>query len=169
MPRRSDREEFGNGAFEDNPFEGDSPEKIYTKIQWGNEPQEITECEAPEPLVNLGYIIELHHEIIEVFEEGEYLLAIGAKSNLLYMIPTEVEIEEIPTFDPSEGGWKPGPKIRQENYVSEKGGEECEYFHEHEKPFPQIWKHTYTGICLIIPANLDGKRSYAVVKEGIIG
>src|SRR5712671_3339269 len=108
MPKRSDREEFGGEVFETNPFEGEQPEKIYNKIQWGNSPENVIDVEAPEPLVNLGYLIELHHKIIEEFEDGTYLLAIGANSNLLYIIPTEVEIEEIPLFDSSEGGWKPG-------------------------------------------------------------
>jgi len=168
MPKRSEREIFGDKVFETNPFENEDPEKIYNELQWGNDPNEILDIEAPEALVNLGYVAEIHFKReVEKFDEKSYYLAVGADSNFVYFIPCNIQFN-IPNFDSSNGEWDLGPEVKETHYISDKGGEECYYYHKHEKPYPNIWKHV-TGICLLIPADLNGQRSYAVIKEGIVG
>lgn len=164
MPKRSDREVF-KGAFDGNPFAKLSPQQIYSKIQWGNKPKKIFNINAPEPLVALGTLAELHFkETKVVYNENEFFIAIGANSNILYFVPIGKPIIEIPNFGLQ---WKKGKFVHETHYYSDKGGEECYYYHEHEKPFPRLYGYKNFG--LLIPSNNNGKRSYAVIKEGIVG
>ncbi len=155
---------FGD-VFGDNPFAKQTPQQIYSKIQWGNKPKRIYRINAPEPLVALGELAALHtpSQIVE-YEEDKYFIAVGAHSNTLYFVPINKPIQQIPPFG---SRWKKGPLVYETHYYSDKGGEDCYYFHEHEKPFPRLYGYKNFGI--LVPSNNKGKRSYAVIKEGIVG
>ena len=166
MPKRSDREVFAR-AFNGNPFKGKSPVSVYKEIQWGNEPNEIIDIESPEPLVALGYLAKLFfttgHKLS--FRKGLWHLALGIESNNLYLFPKNS------TFIPEdEHGWNnSGKKLKQTDYYSDKGGDDCYYFHKHESPYPYLFSHESGTAHIIVPQNHNGRRSYAVIKEGIVG
>ena len=161
------RDKYPKKYFEGNPMEGETPLEIYKRLQWGNEPNEVVEVDAPEPLVALGHVAKLVLEdrIIE-WDEGEAFLAVGADSNRLYIFP--VGTTEIP-----HDGYEEVSQADQTDYTSAKGegeGEPKYYFHEHETPFPMVHVHAQSGdIFVIEPETVDGERSYAVSDEGIIG
>jgi hypothetical protein len=166
MPKRSDRHVFSH-AFTGNPFKGKHPVDIYKEIQWGNEPKEIIDIDAPEALINLGDLAKLKFTSGTVnFNKGLYHLAIGADTNYLYIFPYGSTF--IP--DTNVNGWSTqGYKVKATHYYSEKGGEDCYYYHNHEKPYPLMVSHP-VGAHMLIPQKMsDGRRSYAVIKEGIVG
>lgn len=167
MPKRSERVDF-EAAFENNPYDGLSAEEIYKSLQWGKNPNEIIDVESPEPLANLGDLAGLYYDVgCEEFNENEVYLAVGAYSNWVYFIPKTFDTD-IPEFDSNDKDWTQGPVVKETHYYSDKGNEESYYYHEHEKPYPRVWHHI-DGVSVLIPANFKGKRSYAVVKEGIVG
>jgi len=166
MPKRSDRAIFA-GAFSGNPFDGLSPEEIYKEIQWGNKPKKVVKINAPEPLVLLGHLACLvfsDNSGIEI-EENIINLAIGAYSNIIYLFP--INSKTITNFN---NNWKKDKLIKETHYYSNKGNEECYYYHEHEKPYPRLYRHPKRANYIIAPQNFNGnQRSYAVIKEGIVG
>lgn len=165
MPKRSDREVF-EGAFSGNPFHGKTPSQIYTKLQWGNRPKRIYPIDAPEPLVALGELAAFYTTAGDYeLDENKYFIAVGATSNTLYFLPINRPITRVPAFNIRN--WTKGPLVRETHYYSDKGGDDAYYYHEHEKPFPRLWVNNEMGI--LVPSNNKGQRSYAVIKEGIVG
>lgn len=159
MPGRSD---FPDAYFDGNPFDGESLEDMYRRLQWGNDPQEILEIDAPEPLVALGQPAQVILDEYKItWEEGEAHLAVGQHSNRLYIFPAGTT--HIP-----ETGYEDLGESEQIDYFSDKGDEAGYYYHEHEAPFPHVLKGP-GDIFVIEPETLDGRRSYAVSDEGIIG
>lgn len=164
MPKRSERHEFSKAFELDNPFDGLDLEDIYKTVQWGNEPNEIIDIDSPEPLVALGYLAKIYFypSGYNKYNEGDIHLALGANSNLLYMFPRgETYIPKFSTL------WIQGSEIKRTDYYSNKGGESCYYYHKHETPYPIIYYHSKVSI--LIPQEHEGKKSYAVIKEGIVG
>lgn len=165
MPKRSDREVF-DGAFDKNPFERKSPFQIYSILQWGNTPKKTFRIQAPEPIVCLGELAALYTTDGDMeFDENKIFIAVGAHYNILYFIPINKPIKHIPPINIKH--WKRGPRVRETHYYSDKGGDEAYYYHEHEKPFPTMWYRD--NVAILVPSNNNGKRSYAVIKEGIVG
>ena len=156
------RDKFPAEYFDGNPFEGETLEGIYKRLQWGNDPNEVIEIDAPEPLVSLGQaaMLVLADRTL-VWEEGEAHLAIGAESNKIYIFPVGARV--IP-----ESGYSPMGETEQVDYFSDKGDEPGHYYHEHEEPYPQVFAAP-GGFFVIEPEIVDGTRSYAVSDEGIIG
>lgn len=169
MPKRSDREVF-EGAFDENPFENFSLEEIYNEINWGNKPKNIIDIESPEPLVALGFLAKIVYKdnTFEDFKEGEVHLAIGAYSNYIYLFPKDSI--QLPEFSEFDDDWQEIELVTETHYYSDKGGDESYYFHEHEKPYPALWRNNIFGIFILIPQTISkNQRSYAVLKEGIVG
>lgn len=163
MPKRSDRKVFP-GSFGANPFTNLTPEEIYKEIQWGNNPKKVISVEAPEPLVFLGYLAKIKFtKGLVSFAKDDYNLAIGSNSNILYIFP--VGETNIPEVDET---WTAGNLVKETHYYSDKGGDDCYYYHKHEKPFPILLSHP-DSVHIIAPQDFNGQRSYAVIKEGIVG
>lgn len=173
MPKRSERDMFGE-AFDRNPFEDFDPEDMYGQLQWDKEPEAVWEVDAPEPLVALGELAGLDwgDDDLELWDEDRApFLAVGRDSNALYVVPKDEDgapLENIPEFDPGCPDWRKLGTVRQTDYYSSKGNEPAYYYHEHENPLPTVWEHK-SGTRVLVPANHNGKRSYAVAKEGIVG
>lgn len=172
-PSRSDRVAFGD-AFEGNPFEDLPPLEAYAALQWDKPPEAVWEIQAPEPLVALGDLAGLDwgSDELELWNEDEApYLAVGRDSNMLYVVPKSKRgqpLARIPKFNPASCAWGRIGRVRQTDYYSNKGGEPSYYYHNHEPPYPTVWEHP-SGVRVVVPARHKGKRSYAVVKEGIIG
>lgn len=164
MPKRSDRKVFP-GVFGKNPFHGMNPEDIYKEIQWGNSPKEIIDIDAPEALISLGTLARLvFSDGALKFSKNKYNLAIGSNSNLLYIFPTWQNY--IPELDEN---WYGSFLVKEIHYYSDKGGEDCYYYHKHEKPYPLLLTYYDKTAHIIAPQKFNGQRSYAVIKEGIVG
>lgn len=162
------RDKFPKGYFEDNPFEDLSAEEMYEALRWGNEPAEVFDIDGPEDMATLGTVamLDLAHGRATFTEEEAPYLALGTESNYLYIVP-RVNGEPV---DIPEGPYVAVGELQQTDYYSDKGGEEAYYYHEHEEPFPTLYMHLETGVCIVEPANMeDGSRSYAVGEEGVIG
>jgi hypothetical protein len=159
MPTRKD---FPAEYFEGNPLEGADLEEAYRRLQWGNEPRELIDIDAPEPLVALGEAarLELADRVI-TWDEGEYHLAIGLETNKVYLFPKDLRV--IP-----DSGYESVGEVEQTDYYSDKGAEEGYYYHEHEAPFPECLMHP-SGVIVLEPIETEEGRSYAVSDEGIIG
>jgi len=166
MPKRSDRELYGS-IFDENPFEDFDAENMYRQLRWGKEPTETYTLNAPEPLATLGNLARLDLSFNRLIwkEKESPFLAVGQESNLLYIIPRDRK--GYPVHIPIEG-YEPGANIRRTDYIADKGGEECYFYHKHEPPYPKLLVHP-TGVAIIIPSIYKRKRSYAVGKEGIVG
>lgn len=165
MPERS---KYPKAYFEGNPYEGDDPWEMYRKLRWGNEPQQTFEVDAPEALAALGEVALLDMgDTIVKFEEGDApYLAVGHESNTVYLVPRGME----GPIDVPEDGYVEVGEVHQIDYVSDKGGEDAYYYHEHEAPYPVLLVHPETGVMCLEPVELeDGSRGYAVADEGIIG
>jgi hypothetical protein len=158
------RDKYPRDYFESNPFEGEDPENVYRRIRWGKEPDSVREIEAPEPLVSLGdaAAVVLTQGVACLFDEGEADLAVGVESNKVYIVPKG--LEEIPKDNYEYLG-----ESRQIDYISVKGDEDGYYYHEHEKPYPKVYIHAVSGVLVVEPSEHEGRRSYAVSDEGIIG
>jgi hypothetical protein len=156
--------------FERNPFEGKNPTETFSLLHWGNRSKRVIDIDAPEPLVMLGMMAKLCMQDRELrFSKGEAFLAVGQNSNELYIIPrvANAPMKVIPSFSP-RGVKRVGPVLAT-HYLSTKGGsEEHYYYHDHESPFPILYLHK-SGIGYIRASNHNGKPSYAVGKEGIVG
>lgn len=165
MPKRSDRLVYKK-HFDGNPFDGMDPQKIYKKLKWGNKPKEIIEVYAPEPLVSLGYLAKLFMDDGTILKaKGKHVhLAVGANTNFIYLFPRGTK-----TIPYHSEKWKSIGLISQTDYNSDKGGEHCYYYHEHEAPYPILSKCPNKSIYMLLPQNFNGRRSYAVIKEGIVG
>lgn len=162
-----ERDSFPREYFESNPYEDDSPEEAYQKLRWGNEPQEVFEINAPEPLITLGDIAKIFTPdgTVEFTEAQAPFLALGTKSNFLYFVPKR---GGKPCHVP-KGPFAFQTPVLRLDYYSDKGGEPCYYYHDHESPYPCLYMHS-SGVGILRPSLCaDGSRSYAVSDEGIIG
>jgi hypothetical protein len=148
-----------------------TPEETYSKLRWGNSPAESFDIEAPESMVTLGDVAQLITEngTAKFSEDDAPFLAIGVETNRIYIVPKNGDLPvNIPEF--SETTYQKIGEIEQTDYYSDKGGEEAYYYHEHEAPYPTLYMHEESGVCVLIPAEMDdGSRSYAVGDEGVIG
>lgn len=166
MPKRDERGEFSD-AFDGNPFAGDSPQQAYEALQWGNAPRNVWDIEAPEPLVLLGNVAKLFFTGGEQYQWDEQhapFLAVGLDSNTCYVLHKKRNGRPHNLYlDPrSYVG-----DVRRTDYYSDKGGEPAYYYHDHQAPYPQLWE--VEGGYVLLPSSHEGRRSYAVVKEGIVG
>lgn len=165
-----ERDRFDKKLFTDNPMKDENALSAYKRLQWGNEPREVFAMEAPEPMAVLGDVAMIDMITQKVkFDENEYFLAVGIESNLIYLVPKDEDGKPIDF----EEGWGEDLEeiapVKQTDYISEKGGESCYYFHEHEDPFPMLCSDGGNHFVILPAETDDGARSYAVSDEGIIG
>ena len=157
--------------FRGNPFKGTRPEEAFSILNWGNQHKRAFEIDAPEPLIMLGMAKDVF--LVDrrlCFRRGESFLTVGHRSNELYFIPrvNNGPLTQIPPF--SRATCKRIGRVRQTDYWSTKGRHgERHYYHEHEEPFPVLWIHQASKVGYLRAANHNGKPSYAVGKEGIVG
>jgi len=166
MPKRSERRLFGD-IFDNNPFEDIDVEEMYRQLRWDNEPQEIFDINAPEPLATIGDLARLQLDIDDLkWSENESpFLAVGQNSNCLYIIPRDEYGNPVNVpFD----GFIDLADVTRTDYYSDKGGEDCYYYHKHQNPYPRLLVHE-NGVAIIVPRKHKNKRSYAVGKAGIVG
>lgn len=157
--------------FRGNPLGHLKPEEAFSLINWGNRSRNAFIVEAPEPLVMLGMakLLVLKDRQLH-FRRGETFLAVGHKSNELYLIPrvNDAPLKRIPAFSRKE--CKCVGAVLQTDYLSTKGQSgEHHYYHKHEIPFPRLWIHEKTQVGYLRAAIQNGRPSYAVGKEGIVG
>lgn len=170
MPKRSERDKYSH-AFEGNPFHGKTPRDVYKSLQWGNEPRETFDIDAPEPLVNLGEVakIKLADGHVETINDKDApFLALGTETNYLYIIQRDDNDEPVDVPLDLEDYECIG-EVKSTHYYSSKGGEKAYYYHNHEKPYPLLYRDEDSGVCVYIPQDNNGQPSYAVAIEGIIG
>jgi hypothetical protein len=157
--------------FEGNPFANKDVQSTFSLLHWGNQFERTTEIDAPEPLVMLGMMAKFYSASAGgkefVFRKGEAFLAVGHKSNVLYVIPRKnnkpADVPAIRNMSQNLG------KIRRTDYWASKGGTtEHYYYHDHEQPYPTLYVHE-SGAGYLRPATYKGRPSYAVGKEGIVG
>ena len=157
--------------FKKNPLAHLQPEEAFSLLNWGNKHKATIEIDAPEPLIMLGMSKEIFlNDRRLIFRRGESFLAVGHKSNELYFIPriNNAPRAVVPAF--SRADCQRVGLVRQTDYWSAKGRvKEVHYYHEHEEPFPALWIHKPSGIGYLRAASHNGKPSYAVGKEGIVG
>lgn len=162
-----ERDHYPREYFEGNPYEGETPEATYKRLRWGNDPQETFTISAPEPLATLGDVAQIcaRQGSMKFSEAQAPFLALGTYTNFLYFVPKQ---NGRPVNVP-RGPYHYVDVIIRLDYYSDKGGEPCYYYHEHEAPFPLLYSSP-RGVCLLVPATCsDGSRSYAVGDEGVIG
>lgn len=170
MPRRSERVTYAD-AFEGNPFEGLGPSQVYRRLRWGERERERWAIVAPEPLASLGIVARLDYGrwSARYGDEGTApFLAVGTRTNRLYVVPRDAQ------GGPVDIGHSVGPTrrlglLRRTDYVSVKGGQDAYYYHRHERPFPTLRINPRTGVQVVVPARMRGRRSYAVSDAGIVG
>lgn len=163
-----ERDNYPKEYFEGNPYEGESPEDAYQRLRWGNEPQETFEIDAPEPLITMGDVAQIctSQGNAQFSEHEAPFLALGTRTNVLYFVPKR---NGMPVNIPS-GPYEYVATVTRLDYYSDKGGEHCYYYHDHEPPYPQLFMHKRSGVCMLRPSECkDGSRSYAVGDEGVIG
>lgn len=163
-----ERDKFPKEYFDSNPYESNTPEETYQKIRWGNAPQETFELDAPEAMATIGDVAQLVTTQGKVrFSENEApFLALGANSNFLYIVP---KCAGMPVNIPN-GPYTLIATLKRIDYYSDKGGDDAYYYHNHEPPYPNLYMHLSSGVCILCPSECDdGSRSYAVSDEGIIG
>jgi len=155
--------------FTGNPFANKDVGETFSLLHWGNQFDRMIEIEAPEPLVMLGMMAKFYLVRGQqlVFKAGEAFLAVGHKSNQLYVVPRKQNKPvDVPAFS---ADMKRIGRILRTDYLSTKrGNQEHYYYHEHEKPLPTLYTHP-TGVGYVRPAKFNNGPSYAVGKEGIVG
>lgn len=165
-----ERERYSH-LFERNPFEGKNPTEVFSLLHWGNKHANTFVVDAPEPLVMLGMAKMLKGgDVHYLFADGEAFLAVGTKSNELYIIPrvNDKPLSRIPPYSRRTATFQ--TKIVQTDYLSTKGGNRQDYYyHKHERPYPGLWLNHAAGVGYLRAADNNGKPSYAVGKEGIVG
>jgi hypothetical protein len=167
MDAMPERDKFPREYFDGNPYEGETPEGAYRRIRWGNEPQEIFDIEAPEPLATIGDLAQLVMEdgTIQFLEHESPFVAVGTHSNVIYFVP---KVDGKP-MDIPDSGYEFAGFVSRMDYFSDKGGNDAYYYHDHEPPFPILYMHD-SGVGMLVPSECeDGSRSYAVGDEGVIG
>lgn len=169
------RDRFPADYFAKNPLKGENARSAYSRLQWGNAPRnEFPNFEAPESMAALGHLaaIVFVNGQKAHFQEREYYVAVGIKTNKVYYVPMRRDgrpLDFPPNFSKRA---QPIGLVKRVDYTSEKGmdkgGEPGYYYHDHESPWPtlrQLGSHY-----VLIPSRLpNGGRSYAVNDEGIIG
>lgn len=158
--------------FRGNPLRGTAPEEAFSLLNWGNHATRTFTIDAPEPLVMLGMakMLVLRDRVL-TFRRGETFLAVGHKSNELYLIPrvNNRPLERIPPFHRRTAECV--GEVLQTDYLSTKGKDRKEhhYYHKHEKPYPRLWLNHAARVGYLHAASHNGKPSYAVGEEGIVG
>jgi hypothetical protein len=163
-----ERERYAH-LFGGNPFANKNVQHTFSLLHWGNQFERATEIDAPEPLVMLGVMAKfVAHNKELIFRKGEAFLAVGHTSNMLYVVPRKNNAPaNVPKF--SRSTTKLIGKISRTDYWAMKGGKtEHYYYHDHEPPYPSLYIHK-SGVGYLRPALWNGKPSYAVGKEGIVG
>ena len=163
-----ERDHYPKEYFESNPYEGETPEDAYRRVRWGNEPQETFEIDSPEPLITMGDVAKIYTPggIAHFREHEAPFLALGTETNILYFVPKR---NGMPVNVPN-GPYELIDTVTRLDYYSDKGGEQCYYYHDHEPPYPKLYIHKRSGVCRLVPSQCsDGSRSYAVGDEGVIG
>lgn len=158
--------------FRGNPFANTQPEEAFSLLNWGNQARNTFEIDAPEPLLMLGMAKDIYLADRRLtFRRGESFLCVGHKSNELYIIPrvNNAPLKRIPAF--SRRLFQCIGEIVRTDYLSTKGKtrRENHYYHEHEKPYPKLWLNHSARVGYLRAADHNGKPSYAVGKEGIVG
>lgn len=163
------RDKFPAAYFTTNPLAGESPHGAYKRLQWGNNPRQTFRVEAPEPMAVLGQLAKLFFVGggKESYGEGEMFVAVGTRSNLVYLVPMTRDGKPVDFPKRFMSKLEAISPLRRIDYYSEKGGEAGYYYHDHEKPFPMVYG--CDDHFVIVPAKHRGGRSYAVNDEGIIG
>lgn len=154
--------------FKGNPFAGNDARSAFSLLHWGNEFERITEIDAPEPMIMLGFMAKFYAEdsVLE-FRKGNAFLAVGHKSNTLYVIPRKNgHPVDVPKF--SREMRLVGEVARTDYWAAKGGADEHYYYHDHEPPYPTLYVHS-SGVGYLRPARHNGQPSYAVGKEGIVG
>lgn len=165
-----ERERYSH-LFDGNPFGAVNPREAFSLLQWGNQSRRSYKIDAPEPLVLLGMakLLVLRDRQL-TFSPGEAFLAVGHTSNTLYIVPRvrNEPLKLIPKFSTKSAKFI--GTVLQTDYLSSKGRPKREhyYYHKHQAPFPSLWAHP-SGVSYLRPAKLNGKPSYAVGREGIVG
>jgi hypothetical protein len=175
MPKREERDLYGH-AFEGNPYDNHTTEEMYESLRWDNSPNALYEIDAPEPMATIGDVAKLKiknpvkgKRTYNFKEESAPFLAVGKDSNQLYIVPKDGEYPlNVPELDLESDEWEFRGEVKETHYYSDKGEDNAYYYHEHQKPFPELYVHE-TGVGVLVPADNDGEPSYAVIKEGIIG
>lgn len=168
MPKRSERDRFDPKVFASNPFEGKTPIAVYKALRWGNRARQTFSVNAPEPLVSLGEVAKLRFSrcgTLKFTEENGPFLAIGCTTNLVYFVPRK---NGKPVNVP-KGPYHFVDTLKRTDYYSDKGGDDAYYYHDHERPYPSVFQNKASGVCILVPAQHRGQRSYAVAVEGIVG
>lgn len=162
-----ERERYAH-RFEGPALEAD-PHAAYRTLQWGNDPEDTWDIDAPESLVALGTLAKV---VLRNGREAEWserwapFLAVGTESNNLYAIPATRggRPRNVPAGEYERIG-----RVVRTDYYSEKGGELGYYYHDHEQPYPVLYEYGDTGVMIWVPAQVGQNRSYVVAEEGIIG
>jgi len=155
--------------FGGNPFANNDAYQTFSLLHWGNQFERATEIEAPEPMVLLGVMAKFYNQddSVMTFRKGDAFLAVGHKSNQLYVIPRKNNHPvDVPKF--SRAMRNLGKIVRTDYWANKGGKTEHYYFHDHEPPFPTLYVHS-SGVGYLKPARFNGGPSYAVGKEGIVG
>lgn len=164
MPGRDD---FDEEIFEGNPFWDLGAEEIFDRLRWGEAPTEKFEIDGPEDMATLGTVARIDYAggVSEQWDEDEApYLAVGAKSNAIYIVPNDGGPLDVPS-----GPYEPVEEATRLDYYASKGGEVAYYTHDHEPPYPTVYENPKSGVRIVVPADNEGARSYAVDEEGIIG
>lgn len=163
------RDKFPAEYFDSNPLHGETPHGAYKRLQWGNEPLATWRIEAPEPMAVLGRLAKLFFAggKSQSFPDWDFFVAVGTKRNFVYLVPMDDRRRPMDFPKKFFHGAFEVTKLRRIDYYSEKGGEPGYYYHDHERPYPMLWGNDDHFV--IVPADNDGRRSYAVNDEGIIG
>lgn len=163
-----ERDNYPEEYFSGNPFEGKDAFEVYRELRWDNDWNEAFELDAPEPMASIGELarLELDNDIFEWSENEAPFLAVGVDSNALYIIPQDSDGNPV---DVPTGEYQVIGEVVQTDYYSDKGNEDAYFYHEHEFPYPILAVHPESGVSVILPQANDGRRSFAVSREGIIG
>lgn len=125
--------------------------------------------EAPEPMAVLGELAKLFFVggKKQSFLGGELYLAVGTKSNKVYLVPMDGSGAPIDFARDFKRKCEAIVRVKRIDYYSQKGGESAYYYHDHEAPYPMLCGDGEHFV--LEPAKHRGGRSYAVNDEGIIG
>jgi hypothetical protein len=171
MPKRSEREEYFDKFNENNPYKNKTAHYLYKSLRWGNAAKDAFEIDGPEDMATLGDLAQIKFEdswLNQKYHESDApFLAVGKHSNYLYIV------EKDETFAPiniPSSGYKFVGLAKRIDYYSDKGNEKAYYYHNHEKPYPEVFIHKTKNIMIIKPSILEnGMPSFIVREEGIIG
>jgi len=170
MPKRSERDVY-QASFSGNPY-GDTPvEGMYKRLRWGNSPADSWEINGPEDMATLGELAKLYrtarHRLCSFKEGAGPFVAVGKQSNIIYIVPRRENGSPVDVPDDLEQ-YVGICEVSRIDYYSDKGGDICYYYHNHEAPYPCLYQHD-CGVGILMPSDNNGERSYVVDDAGIIG